>query len=100
MPQPEQKRQLNHHKQRPDNQPRHIIDKRRFAPFIVVTDKLDNPANHKHRHATAQPDQRALLRQDLARPNAQPQQRRHQHPKAQLQAQVEPRRRQRDQHRR
>ena len=46
-PHPQQKRQLRHHKQRPDDQAHDIVDKGRLAPFIVVSDKLDHPADHK-----------------------------------------------------
>jgi hypothetical protein len=53
----------------PTINPTQVIDKRRFASLIVMPDKLDHPANHKHRQAAAQPDHGALLRQHVACPH-------------------------------
>src|SRR5690554_7956678 len=39
--------QLGHDKQRSDGQPHDVVQKGRFAPFVVVTNKLDNPAKYK-----------------------------------------------------
>ena len=94
MAHPQQERQFRHHKQRPDNQPCHVIDERRFAPLVVMADKLNRPTHHKHTDAGGEPDACALLRQRMPGPDTQPQQHRHQRAKAQFQAQVKPRRKQ------
>ena len=100
VPQPQQKRQLRHHKQRPDDQPRHIIHKRRLLAFVVMPDKLNHPTHHEHTDTAAEPDRRALRRQYMPGPHRQAHQHAHQHAQREFQAQVEPRRKQRDDQRR
>src|SRR3546814_14571928 len=62
---PQQEARLHHHEQRPDNQPGEVIDERRFAAFVIVTDELDHPAQHQHSQATAHPYQGALRGEHL-----------------------------------
>src|SRR3546814_7433815 len=45
---PQQEARLHHHEQRPDNQPGEVIDERRFAAFVIVTDELDHPRSEEH----------------------------------------------------
>lgn len=53
--QAQHERSFRHHEQWPDDQAAHVVDKCRFAAFVVMADELDDPAHHERPQPGAEP---------------------------------------------
>ena len=89
LAQAEQKGQFSDHEQRPDHQPHDVIDEGRLASFVVMTDELDDPADHEQTNACRQPQGSGSDRQAGTGPQAQPQQYGHEQAEPGIQTQIE-----------
>ncbi|ABA48653.1 hypothetical protein BURPS1710b_1091 [Burkholderia pseudomallei 1710b] len=94
-----EERNLGDDEQRADDEPDQVVDERGLAAFEVMADELDHPADEKEPEPRAEPERGRLRGKRAAGPEAQREQRGHRDAEAQVEPQIEKRRRERDERR-